>query len=128
MWIELSVRLLTTQLREEGKVSRDWRKYLSSSVVDAGKAVIEHGQRLHEAQRELSDRRYLELLLSVGLTPRDARVLGRIGQRLAPVIKENSAVKFPYRLRTLTALSELSIDDLKLAAENRPYSPQHDGS
>lgn len=104
-------------------MSRDWRRYLSSSVVDAGRAVIEQGQRLQEAQRELPEKRYLEVLSSIGLTPRDARVLGRIGHRLAPIIKEYSTVRFPYRVRTLTALSELSIDDLRLAAETGRIHP-----
>ena len=96
---------------------RDWQRYISNSNTDAGRAIVEQGNRIYEARQSLPEERYLEVLSKVGITPRDARMLTSIGRRLYPILKSNATVRLPYRIRTLAYLSDLSTEALKTAAE-----------
>ncbi len=102
---------------------RPWRRYLSNSYTDAGRAIVEQGKRLDEARRSLPEDSYLRLLADVGITPRDARVLAIIGQRLHSVITSDLRIRLPYRVRTLSALSDLSSETLAKATEDGKIHP-----
>ncbi len=102
---------------------RDWQRYLSNAHTDAGRAVVEQGNRIHEARQNLSEKRYLDLLEKVGITPRDARMLTTIGRRLHPVLVSDAGIRLPYRIRTLASLSDLSADTLAKAAEAGKIHP-----
>ena len=104
-------------------MSRDWRSYLSNGRIDAGRAIIEQGNRIHEARQSLSEKRFLSLLASIGISPRDARLLTRIGHRLHPLMTGDSSLRFPYRTRTLSALADLSADVLVKATEGGRIHP-----
>ena len=97
-------------------MSRNWLRYLANVRTDAGRAIVEQGNRIYEARQELPEKRYQDLLSQAGITPRDARILTVIGQRLRPILESNSEIKLPYRIRTLTSLCELSVDTLERAA------------
>lgn len=99
-------------------MSRDWQRYLSNSRTNAGRAIVEQGKRLREARKELPEARYLRLLSRIGITPRDAGVLTIIGHRLHPLLNEIPGIRFPYRIRTLSALADLSSEALAAAAVN----------
>ena len=102
---------------------RDWQRYLSNSHTNAGRAIVEQGKRLHEARQKLSESRYFRLLSRIGITPRDAQVLAIIGHRLHPLLKEMSGIRFPYRIRTLSSLADLSAETLVAAASNGMIHP-----
>lgn len=104
-------------------MSRDWRSYLSNGRTDAGRAIIEQGNRIHEARQTLPEKKFLTLIASVGISPRDARLLTRIGHRLHPLLAVDSTLRFPYRIRTLSALSDLSTDVLNKAAGTGKIHP-----
>ena len=95
---------------------RDWQHYLSNAHTDAGRAIVEQGKRLHEARQNLPEKRYLELLYKVGITPRDARMLAMVGHRLHPLLEEIPSIRLPYRIRTLSSLADLSSAVLAVAA------------
>ena len=102
---------------------RDWHSYLSNRHTDAGRAIVEQGHRIYEARQSLSEKRYLEVLAKVGVTPRDARMLSAIGRHLHPVMESNNTLRFPYRIRTLTSLSDISSEALATAAESGRIHP-----
>ena len=97
-------------------MARDWKRYLSGQQVDPGRALVERGRRFDEAASLLSEARYAALLTKLGTTPREAATLAVVGRRLSPLLREVSGVRFPYRLRTLVRLSDLSADLLVAAA------------
>lgn len=101
----------------------DWQRYISNSSTDAGRAIVEQGNRIYEARQSLPEERYLKVLSRVGITPREARMLTSIGRRLYPVLKSNSSIKLPYRVRTLAYLSDLSTETLMTAAEAGKIHP-----
>ena len=96
---------------------RDWQSYLSNANTDAGRAIVEQGNRIYEARQTLAEKKYLEVLAKVGITPRDARTLTAIGRRLHPIVRSNPKIRLPYKIRTLVYLSDLSSDALQAAAE-----------
>ena len=102
---------------------RDWQRYLSNAQTDAGRAIVEQGNRIHEARQNMSEKRYLGLLAKVGITPRDARILTAIGRSLHPIVASDPSIRLPYRIRTLTSLSDLSADSLATAAEAGKFHP-----
>ena len=97
-------------------MARDWSRYFSGQRVDPGRALVERGRRFDEAAGALSESRYAALLAELGTTPREAATLAVVGRRLSPLLQDFSGVRFPYRLRTLLRLSELSADVLVAAA------------
>lgn len=102
---------------------RDWQRYLANTQTDAGRAIVEQGKRIYEARQQLSENRYLGVLASAGITPRDARLLAVIGSRLHPVLESQPRVRLPYRIRTLSSLADLSSDTLAKAADNGLLHP-----
>ena len=102
---------------------RDWRNYLSNGRTDAGRAIIEQGNRIHEARQTLPEKKFLNLIASIGVSPRDARLLTSIGHRLHPLMAGDSSLRFPYRIRTLSALADLSTNVLTEAAEGGRIHP-----
>ena len=102
---------------------RDWQRYISNANTDAGRAIVEQGKRIYEARQNLPEEKYLAVLSKVGITPRDARMLTAIGRRLHPLVQSDSTVKLPYKIRTLTYLSDLSNEVLMTAAENGKIHP-----
>ena len=102
---------------------RNWHRYISNMNTDAGRAIVEQGNRIHEARQNLSEKQYLSLLAKVGITPRDARILGAIGRSLYPIIESDPGIRLPYRIRTLISLSDLSADTLAMAAETGIIRP-----
>ena len=96
---------------------RNWINYLANGRTDAGRALVEQGYRIEEARLELSAESYLRVLAGAGITARDARVLANIGRRLRPLLDMKPGLRLPVRIRTLTALSELSADTLIQASE-----------
>ena len=95
---------------------RNWQRYLSNTHTDAGRAIVEQGNRIHEARQELPEARYQSVLAKIGITPRDARTLAMIGSRLHPILKSEPRVRLPYRIRTLSALADLSSETLAESA------------
>ena len=95
---------------------RNWTHYLSNSQTNVGRTIVEQGRRIHEARRALPEKRYLEVLKKVGITPRDARKLSAIGHRLHPLVDNDTTIRLPIRIRTLSSLSELSSESLFQAA------------
>ena len=95
---------------------RNWHTYIVNTKTDAGRAIVEQGRRLHEASAELGEDKYEELLKSAGITARDARELQTIGRRLHPLLGQHPDMKLPIRIRTLTALADLSRTALDEAA------------
>ena len=104
-------------------MSRDWKRYLSAARADAGRAIIEQGKRLYEAREHLPEKRYLELLAKLCIAPREARNLAIIGNRLHFLLKEHPGTKFPYRIRLLSLLAELSTKILIEAASDGMIHP-----
>ena len=102
---------------------RDWQRYLFNTHTDAGRAIVEQGNRIHEARQYLPEKRYLELLTQAGITPRDARMLSAIGHRLRPVVSSNANIRLPYRIRTLASLSDLPYEALNTAAMTGKIHP-----
>ena len=51
---------------------RNWHAYVVNRKTDAGRAIVEQGQRLHETSATLGDDGYQQLLKSAGIAPRDA--------------------------------------------------------
>lgn len=102
---------------------RDWQRYLSNSRTDAGRAIVVQGNRLHEARQRLTESQYLDVLSNIGVTPREARLLGAVGRRLHVLVELDSSIRLPYRIRTLSTLSDLSADALKQAAEDGLLQP-----
>ena len=102
---------------------RDWQRYISNSDTDAGRAIVEQGNRIYEARQNLPEDRYLELLAKIGITPRDARMLTSIGRRLHPIVESNASIRLPYRIRTLSYLSDLSAETIRAAAEGGRIHP-----
>ena len=102
---------------------KDWQRYLSNSRTDAGRAILEQGSRIYEARRNLPENRYLSLLDSAGISPRDARTLATIGRRLRPILEIEPSTRFPYRIRTLASLANLSSETLAQAASDGLIHP-----
>ena len=102
---------------------RNWHTYIVNTKTDAGRAIVEQGRRLLEASDELDDDRYENLLKSTGITARNARELQTIGRRLDPLLRHHPDMKLPMRIRTLTALSDLSRAALTKAAEAGKITP-----
>ena len=102
---------------------RDWERYVSNKHTDAGRAIVEQGNRIHEARQVLSEKQYLSLLFKVGITPRDARILTAVGRSLYSIVESDPKVRLPYRIRTLTSLSDLSTDTLATAAGSGKIHP-----
>ena len=99
-------------------MSRNWQHYLRNAQTDAGRAIVEQGKRIHEARQQLPEKRYLIVLAKAGVTPRDARTLAAIGNRLHPLLESQPKIRFPYRIRTLSSLAELSAETLAVAADS----------
>ena len=97
---------------------RNWTRYLANVRTDVGRALVEQGNRIDEARRELTPEKYLRVLHNAGIAARDARRLAAIGRRLSPILELKSDLRLPIRIRTLVALSELSTDTLTRAAQN----------
>ena len=104
-------------------MSRDWTSYITSTPTDAGRALVLQGARLDEARRQLSDDRYARILDKAGLTPREAATLANIGRKLHYLLDELPEVRLPYRLRTLTALCDLSTEQVNQAAREGLIRP-----
>ena len=102
---------------------REWQRYLSNAHTDAGRAIVEQGNRINEARQTLSQKRYLNVLGQVGITPRDARMLAAIGSRLHPLLASEPSVRLPYRVRTLSALADVSAEALVRAAADGLLHP-----
>ena len=102
---------------------RDWLRYLANAHTDAGRAIVEQGNRIYEAGQNLPEQKYLDLLSKIGITPRDARMLTAIGKRLYPIVESNASIRLPYRIRTLAYLSDLSADALETAARTGRIHP-----
>ena len=96
---------------------RDWTRYLANARTDAGRALVEQGNRIDEARQALTADSYQKILAAAGITPRDGRLLATIGKRLRHLLDLKSGLRLPIRIRTLTALSELSRDTLIRAAD-----------
>ena len=104
-------------------MARDWQRYLSNRRTDAGRAIVVQGNRLDEARRSLTESQYSDILSDVGITPREARLLGAVGRRLHFLVEADTSVRLPYRVRTLSTLSDLSVETLKRAAEDGVIRP-----
>ncbi len=104
-------------------MSRDWKRYLSAARADAGRAIIEQGKRLDEAHQNLPKKRYLDLLAKLCITPREARTLVVIGSRLYSSLKKCPDTRFPYRIRLLSLLADLSTETLFAAASSGMIHP-----
>lgn len=104
-------------------MARDWQRYLSNVHTDAGRAIVEQGNRINEARQSLPEKRYLSVLAQAGITPRDARMLAAIGTRLHPLLLSQPSVKLPYRIRTLSALADVSAEALATAATSGVLHP-----
>ena len=102
---------------------RDWQRYISNSNTDAGRAIVEQGSRIHEAHQTLPEDKYLEVLAKIGITPRDARILTSIGRRLHPIVESNASIRLPYRIRTLSYLSDLSTEAINDAVKTGHIHP-----
>lgn len=100
-----------------------WSRYLRQRNGDAGRALVAQGRRIAQARRELSPRRYSELLERAGLNARDASVLATCGDILGPLLDISPDVRLPFRARTLTALTELPFDVLRQAANEGIIRP-----
>ena len=96
---------------------RDWIRYLTNTRTDAGRALVEQGNRIDEARRTLAADVYQRLLSAAGITARDARLLATIGRRLRHLLDLKPRLRLPIRIRTLAALSELSTETLTRAAD-----------
>lgn len=102
---------------------RDWQRYLSNAQTDAGRAIVEQGSRIHEARQNLPETRYLSILAKARITPRDARMLAAIGNRLHPLLELQPKVRLPYRIRTLSSLADLSAETLAEAGASGLLHP-----
>ena len=102
---------------------RDWQRYLSNAQTDAGRAIVEQGKRIHEARQRLPEKHYLSVLAKAGITPRDARILAAIGNRLHPILESQPRIRLPFRIRTLASLADLSAETLAVAANNGSLHP-----
>ena len=102
---------------------RDWQRYLSNAHTDAGRAIVEQGNRINEARQTLPEKRYLDVLSQVGITPRDARMLAAIGSRLYTLLESQPRIRFPYRIRTLSVLADVSVAALTKAADDGLLHP-----
>ena len=63
------------------------------------------------------------VLAKAGVTPRDARTLAPIGNRLHPLLESQPKIRFPYRIRTLSSLADLSAETLAVAADSGLIHP-----
>ena len=97
---------------------RDWTRYLANTRTDAGRALVEQGNRIDEARRTLSADVYQRLLAAAGITARDARLLATVGRRLRHLLDLKPELRLPIRIRTLAALSELSTETLRRATDD----------
>lgn len=104
-------------------MSRNWTGYLTSAPTDAGRALVLQGIRLDEARRKLSENQYMRILARVGITPREAATLANIGRRLHRLLEERSNIRLPYRIRTLVALADLSVQQISDAARDGIIHP-----
>lgn len=102
---------------------RDWTRYIANLRTDAGRALVEQGNRIDEARRTLTSEEYQRILDAAGVAARDARLLATIGRRLRPILDLKPGLRLPIRLRTLAALSELSSNVLTQAAEEGRVKP-----
>ena len=101
----------------------NWHAYIANKRTDAGRAIVEQGSRISEARQNLPETKFLETLRGLGITPRDARMLEHIGRRVFPLLEAHPAVRLPYRIRTLTALADLSTEALLQAAAAKMIHP-----
>ena len=104
-------------------MKRDWAAYLTSAPTDAGRALVLQGVRLAEARRQLTETQYVRTLARANIRPREAVVLANIGRRLNTVLEEHPNVRLPYRLRTLIALTDFSVQQIKTAVEDGLVHP-----
>ncbi len=44
---------------------RNWHRYISNMNTDAGRAIVEQGNRIHEARQNLSEKQYLRASLII---------------------------------------------------------------
>ena len=102
---------------------RNWIRYLTSARTNAGRAIVEQGRRISEAQRALAAETYLDMIARAGIAAREARTLITIGSRLGPLLDQSTGLRLPIRLRTLSALADLSSDALQRAADEGLISP-----
>ena len=102
---------------------RDWTAYLTSTPTDAGRALVLQGIRLDEARRQLSETQYARTLARANIQPREAATLANIGRRLHGLMDEHPTIRLPYRLRTLVALADLSVQQISDAAQNGLIHP-----
>ena len=96
---------------------RDWIRYLTNTRTDAGRALVEQGSRIDQARSTLTADDYHSVIVTAGITARDARLLSNIGRRIKPLLDHKPGLRLPIRIRTLAALSELSSDTLTREAE-----------
>ena len=101
----------------------NWYAYISNQRTDAGRAIVEQGSRIAEARQNLAEVKFLKLLRKVGITPRDARVLEHVGRRVSPLLEAHPTIRLPYRIRTLSALADLSTEALLQAANDKIIHP-----
>ena len=99
-------------------MKRNWVRYLTSAPTNAGRAIVEQGRRISEAKRTLATDTYLDVIARAEVAARDARTLIAIGNRLGPLLDHDRSMRFPIRLRTLSALADLSNEALLHAAED----------
>ena len=104
-------------------MSRKWTRSLRARKGDAALALIERGRRISQAQQELPPDEYLKVITSIGMTPRDAGILASIGKKLGPLTDTISNAGLPFRMRTLSALSELPAPALQQAVAEGHLKP-----
>ena len=104
-------------------MTRDWTAYLTSTPTDAGRALVLQGVRLDEAHRQLSGTQYARTLARVNVRPREAATLANVGRRLHYLLEEHPDIRLPYRLRTLVALADLSVQLISDAARDHLIHP-----
>ena len=104
-------------------MARHWSAYVLNAKTDAGRAIVEQGRRLNEASRTLGAEAYDTLLRETGITPRDARALALVGRKLHPLVAADPALRLPLRVRTLSALADLSQAALAEAAGAGKITP-----
>ena len=104
-------------------VSKRWVRYLGRRSGDPGLTLVEQGQRISRARRELAPERYRALLANIGLSERDADALAKYADALQRLVDEQPDVRLPFRTRTLAALADQPLRVLLRAALDGRIKP-----
>ena len=100
-----------------------WHRYISGSRTNIGRATVEFGIRLDEAAKALDGESFTSLVRKAKIPPREVRHLRRIGCKLAPLLEIDPRLRLPVRLRTLSALAEVSAARLREAVSCGQVTP-----